>query len=552
MKKLTAICLAVLMLALPVLGCAATSGELVGNARDAGMPLKTTVTFTPADLTDILDEEIATVYSDLLNALSLEVYQNGSEGRLSVQLSGNDVLTLAGAFSGDTTFLNSNFLGSRSIAVDADEWQPLLERLVDLLEDAGELDEEEAALARVQLAGMFSGEAVVQMDAENAFADVDWTPVIDLMTGLMADRGETETVTEQPADCDKAMTRATLTLTGEDMVKIYRLAADCIRKSANAMAYLDMQLASTDMTAEELFTEFISAMEETCEEISMTYVLTMYMALNGDLVSMDVDTTMTDGDVMVKIPLTYRRLTGEQGVTHTMSLRCAAEDAEVMTMDLLYLDADPVGMITFALKVDGGDDLTLLVDADAVFDDRNVDASFKSEYTEYDETVAINLTLLSLNEENTSSTDVNLQVIADDEEIGITLKLNGEQTPGDTTAGRQGGMSLTFDVDGVDISLEGDYTTQTESGANSVRRETNANVGMTVMGMELPLCSVKAVTENCDALPFLADSECVHPAAMSDEELGAYAEDIASAAQIAVLTVIQYLPTSVLAMMMGN
>lgn len=75
MKKFAAICLALLMLALPVLGCAATSGEMISNARDNGMPLKTTLTFTPADLSSILGAETAAVYSDVLNALSIELYQ---------------------------------------------------------------------------------------------------------------------------------------------------------------------------------------------------------------------------------------------------------------------------------------------------------------------------------------------------------------------------------------------------------------------------------------------------------------------------------------------
>ena len=178
MKKFAAICLALLMLTLPVLGCAATSGEMISNARDKGMPLKTTVTFTPADLSSILGAETAAVYSDVLNALSIELYQADDQGSLSAKLSGKDVLSLTGAIKDGTTYLNSNFLGSRSIAVDADEWQPLLEKLVDLLAAAGEMDEDEAALVKAQLAGMFSGEMAAQMNAEDAFADVDWTPVI--------------------------------------------------------------------------------------------------------------------------------------------------------------------------------------------------------------------------------------------------------------------------------------------------------------------------------------------------------------------------------------
>ena len=551
MKKFAAICLALLMLTLPVLGCAATSGEMISNARDKGMPLKTTVTFTPADLSSMLGAETAAVYSDVLNALSIELYQADDQGSLSAQLSGKDVLTLSGAFRDGTTYLNSNFLGSRSIAVDADEWQPLLEKLVDLLAAAGEMDEDEAALVKAQLAGMFSGEMAAQMNAEDAFADVDWTPVIDLVTGMLKKKGTVAEVTEQPADCDKAMNKVTVTLDGEDMVKLYSTAADCIRKSDSAMAFLDKQLESAEMTAEELFTEFIDAMEEACTEMTMELLVTEYMSLSGDLVAMDMDMTMTQDDVTVKAPLVYRRLTGEQGVSHTVSIRCSADDVPVMTVDLLYLDADPAGMVTFKANLLDGDD-KMQMTADAAFDDKNVDASFKMDVTEDGESVVMNLSVLSTNEDNKSNTDVKLSVNGGGEDVSIALKLDGEQTPGDTTASSMGNMSLSMDVDGVEMALNGSYTAKAETGADGVRRETNADVGLTVMGMEIPLCSVKAVTESCDAMASLAEGESVHPAAMSDEELTAYGEEIVTDAQTAAMVLIQNLPTSVLQLMMGN
>ncbi|MGN0971080.1 MAG: hypothetical protein ACI4OY_03925 [Aristaeellaceae bacterium] len=551
MKKLAALCMALLMLALPVLGCAATTGEMIDNARDAGMPMRTTVTFTPADLSDILGTEAAGVYSDVLNALSLELYQADDQGSLSAKLSGKDVLTLSGAIEDDTVYLNSNFLGSRSIAVDADEWQPLLEKLVDLLAAAGEMDEDEAALVKAQLAGMFSGELAAQMNAEDAFADVDWTPVIELATSLFDEKGAMEEVAEQPADCDEAATKITLNLSGEDMVKLYKTVADCIRKSDSAMAFLDRQLASADMTAEEMMTEFIDTMEEAFTELTTEMPLTMYLSADADLVAMDMDMTMSDDDVTVKLPMTYRCLTVEQGVTHTLSMTCSAENTDVLTMELLYLDAEPAGLVTFELTMDDGEDKVEMT-ADAAFDDRNVDASVKLDATEDGESVVMNLSVVSTSEDNKSNTDVKLNVNGGGEDVSIALKLEGEQTPGDTAASSQGSMSLVINADGVELALNGSYTTEAETGADSVRRETNADVGLAVMGMEIPLLSVQAVTENCDAMASLAQGDSVHPAAMSDEELSAYGEEIATDAQTAVMVLIQNLPTSVLQLMMDN
>ena len=44
----------------------------------------------------------------------------------------------------------------------------------------------------------------------------------------------------------------------------------------------------------------------------------------------------------------------------------------------------------------------------------------------------------------------------------------------------------------------------------------------------------------------------MHPAAMSDEELSAYGEEIISDAQTAIMVLIQNLPTSVLKLMTSN
>ena len=551
MKKLATLCMALLMLALPVLGCAATTGEMISNARDAGMPMKTTVTFTPADLSGILGTEAAAVYSDVLNALSVELYQGEDQGSLSAQLSGTDVLTLSGAIKDGTTYLNSNFLGSRSVAVDENEWQPLLEKLVDLLVKAGEMDADEAALVKAQLAGMFSGELAAQMNAEDAFADVDWTPVIELATGLFAEKGTMEEVAEQPADCDQAATKITLNLSGEDLVKVYSTVADCIRKSDSAMAFLDKQLASADMTAEEMMTELIDALEEALTEMTMEMPMAVYLSADADPVAVDMDVTMTDDDVTVKMPMTYRRLTVEQGVTHTVSMTCSAENSEVLTMNLLYLDADTAGLFSFEMKAEDGEDKVLMT-ADAAFDDKNVDASLKTDVTESGETATLTMTLVSTGEENKSNTDFNLKVIADDEEVGVSLKLSGEQTPGSTYASGQGSMNLGISISGVEMILAAGYDTVAETGENSVRRETNADVSLTVMGMEIPLLSLKAVTASCDAMASLTEGESVHPAAMSDEELSAYAKEVLTDAQTAAMVLIQNLPTSVLQLMMDN
>ena len=124
MRKLTALLLTLLMLALPAMSLAATN---------------VTVTLSPSeDLAAMLGDEVGGIYRDMVNALGVTGYKDaeGRQGGVALLLNGTEAASFDAAAKDDTLYLKSNFLGDKVLAVSAEEWEPLLGRLIDLLATA--------------------------------------------------------------------------------------------------------------------------------------------------------------------------------------------------------------------------------------------------------------------------------------------------------------------------------------------------------------------------------------------------------------------------------
>ncbi|MGN0779115.1 MAG: hypothetical protein ACI4MJ_08215 [Aristaeellaceae bacterium] len=546
MKKMFSMLLALLMLVLPVLGCAATTAEMVENA---GLPLQTTVTMQAADLSALLGEEMGAICADVINALGLEIYQADGRADVSVKLSGADALTLQCEGKDDTFYLSSNLLGKRVAAVAADEWQPLMERVLDLLVAAEALDQAEADTIKEQFGSMMNGGAVGGMlSAAEAFEDVDWTPLVKLIAGVEA---KTEAATEQPADCDKAMTKMTVTMTSEYVAKFYATIADCLRTSEKGMAFLDAQLAGTGMTAEEMLTQMVSTMEQAVQSMEPV-TITGYASLTG-VVAMDIPMTMAVEDETVAVPFTYRRLTTEAGVSHTASMPWTLNGENLLNMTLNYVDGDITDTLAFAWTMEPDEDNKLLLTVNAVFDEQHVNADASMDFTADGDTMNLALTLTSAQEDNKANLALNLNLQNNGMPATVVaLTMDSEETPGDVTAQSKGNLSLAVTMSGATMGLKGSTATTAQTEDSKVRSETVADIAILLMNQELPVLTVNAVTESCDAKASLAEGTTVHPATLTDEELTAYSEEIMEAVQTALMLAMQNLPTSVLMMMMGQ
>lgn len=554
MKKLTALLLALLMLVLPVLSCAATTDEIMANAKASGKGTRTVVTFVPGDLTMFLGAENQAIYSDVLGALGLTVYNNGKDGGqggLAVFLQGNEVLNADVAVDDAGTFyLKSNALGSDTIAVNTNEWQPLLEKLIDLMTAAEAFTASEAAELKAQLAAVFAADGAAIPTADKAFANVDWKPVETLMTELMAS-AVTEAVTEQPEGCDRAAAKVTMTFKPEDVVRLYQVLADCLKADADAMAYLNSEFASSGMTAEDFLTQMVEAVKEasaSMEDIPAVY----YVSVAGNIVRVDAQINMDMEGEKLTMPIVYTRETLEQGVMHTVKGTADVNGAELMVLNGTYMDAGDAGLVAGNITMTPDEDDKMVLTADCVFDDKNVDFSMDIKVTESGTEQQIGMTLVAAETDHTTDVKFNMNVTADGENMSIGVNAKDEQTPGETSASGKGSLEMTITAFGVTLSLVGDYTTTAEATAEGAKKDTACDLKLTVLGMEIPLLSINMATETCEPHDSIVSADAVHPAAMSDEKLEAWGAQVAQSAQIALITVVQNLPASVLQLLMAQ
>lgn len=552
MKKLTALLLAMLMLALPVFGSAATTTDLRKTAQSEGRPLTSIVTFEPADLSAMLGEEANTLYSDILNALALKVYTNGivsDQIGLDVLLQEESVFNVDLAVGEDGTFyLNNNFLGTGSIAVAPDEWQPLLEKLVDLMAAANGMSAEEVAETKAQIASMFSGEMVT---AANAFADVSFDNVIAKATEI-ASKAQTTAVTEQPEGSDHAVSMVTISMTADDVMAIYTEIANSIRASESAMAYLT-SMTDGEMTADEMLDQLLAGIKEMITMVDGDVPMTMYMNAQGELVQASMDMTMkAEEQNVVKFAYAYNRLTTEQGLSHTLSMQGYQNDYHILDAGVTYLDAGEAGLVTAKMLFDFESDKALIA-ADAVFDDNNLDATMKFEVTENNEqTVVMDVAALYKNADNKSNTEVTLTATSEDETVGFALTANNEDVPGDKEASAKGDLTLSVTAEGMTVGLKFDYTDEATSAADYTSTAAY-NVSIEAMGVELPLLTAHVFTSSAfETEESVAAGEAVRPATMTDDELTAYGTQIAQTAQLELIELMQQLPASVLQLMMSE
>lgn len=553
MKKLTALLMAMLLVILPVLGSAATTGEIIDAAKEAGLATKTTVTFVPADLTAMLGTENAAIYTDLLNALGLVAYENNDANNqvgVKVTLQGKEVANFDFVRENGTAYVNTNFLGE-SLAVDQDEWQPLMEKLVDLMVSSDAMSAAEGKMLKEQIAAYFSGEATAVMPtASNAFEHVDWTPVTNKAMEILNAKGKISAVTEQPGTCDQAANVLTLNVNGDDIVAIYEAIANALRADVTAMNYLNGELAEEGMTAEDLLTGLLDGIKETMAKVEGDIPMVIYMSAAGNIVCMTFDVTMVQDAERIAVDFDYNRATIDSGVNHTVTLDALIDGAKIMDCGFTYLDAGEASLVAGEMIVEAdGEKLTL--NADAVYDEKNLDASFKLNMTG-SETVSMDVNILSKETDTTTDVDVTMNVLADGEEVGLSVKIADEQVPGDTSATGKGTLQLGMSSGGVELGAVAAYEAKAEKTADGAKRDTVCDVKLSVMGMELPLLTINASTVTGQPEASIASADAIHLADYSDEQMTAYGQQVEGTAMVALLGIMQNLPQSILMMVMGQ
>lgn len=526
MRKITALLLTLLMLALPVMSLAATN---------------VTVTLSPSEaLASLLGDEVGSIYRDMVNALGVTGYKDaeGRQGGVALLLNGTEAASFDAAAKDDTLYLKSNFLGDKVLAVSAEEWEPLLGRLIDLLATAGGLAEEDVQQMKAELAAAMAGGLSQSVAPELTEADIlalDWTPVIEAAMPA-AEKAEVAEVKEQPEGCDAASQVMTMVLTSEDIAAVYQAMAQVMRSSDAVMAYLDTTLAGAGMSGAQLLDAMVEDVKTATVNMKDATVI-VYLNDAGDVVCADMPVEIADEDETVKVAASYKRLTDENGVNHQFSMPMTVDGEQLLAFDLAVLDAGDAGMITLNANLADAMELT----AGGVFDNENVDITV----TMAADDMNVEVKVVGSKE----ATDFSLTMDADG--TVIALSIANATTVNEQETVRTGTVNLGVTEQGATVGLLGSYaaSSATDGSADKVVCE----LGVDMMGNQLPLVTVMVdVDRTAEAKASIVTEDAIHLAQLSDEELNALGAEIAQTAMNQAIALVQSLPESVLSLMMAQ
>ena len=494
MKKLTAMLLALVMLALPVLGLAASPAEMLEEAVNAGRPLSGKVAFDFGSFPG-LDQETATIIDDLLNALGITYAQNGNQTNFALTLSGQDAITFAAASDETDTYIKSNLLGSKALAFNVEEGAVALGYLKNLAVASGMMTE--ADVAQVEAAIAQASVPATTAEAE----EIDLTGFIATVAELALKATTTE-VTQQPRNSDDAVTVTKVSFTGEDVAKLYKSIFEALKDNPDFVSLLNslgsMMNNGEEVTAEEL----IAKLPEFADQIGAMVVgeipVEIYMDEAGEIVygiaTVNMKGENNEGvESTVTVDMDYARLTINNGVTHAINTIAKDNNGEGTSVSINVMDTDTVtsANVGLAAIANGVAEPVLAVEV-------NVEKEYGETESEEDIDIDVTITDSESKEEFTFSIEVE-------------------------TEAKKVGEDVTYESD----------------------------MDLYIMGLEEELLCIKVKQETGTAPASIATADAVRPGQMTEEEFNSYlTNDLANNAMIALMGAMQKLPTSVLMLFM--
>lgn len=492
MKKLTALLLALLVLALPVMGMAASPDELFNQAAE-NHAYTTNGVLTWGN-TSLLDDDTQSLVKDMVDAISFTRSVQENQTDFALKLSGADVLTFSTASEDEDTYILSNLLGG-TVAFNGAEGQVIVDYLMKYAVSSGMMTEADAAELKASIQ-----QATEQ--TETAAADVDLssfdTTAITAWTEKLLSSVTIEEVAQQPKNSDPAATVISFTLTGEDMTELYTLVFDALKDNEAFMAGLasaNLTMNGESVTADELIARLPELAKQIGDAVQGDIPVNLYMDAEGNPVYGDVVMTMkleNEGNTeTITMGVDYARLTVADGVTHAVNLVAvddtvtgAAFSVSVLNGEKLFTINAGIGSVT-----DGVTETIMGLDVNAQKDYGDTEAKL--------------------------DVDAVLTIIDDGAEIPVGIKL-----------------VKTAKLDGENAAYEGD-------------------LDLLLLGEKVLCLQMAAATG--EAVPTIVTADAVRPGQMTEEEFNAYLEnDVMLALQTALINLIQNLPTGVLSLLMGQ
>lgn len=304
MKKLLAVLLSIMMLAMPLTSMAENS------VWDNAARQETTITIhnLNADLVAALggDDTTMAAINDLLAALSLTGYQQGDEAGFDLNLSGKSVLGMASlttaAEENQLMYVSSALLGG-VIAVNSKDVEAIKEKaLRATMKMSGQSDEEiDKAIeeSKEQLSGNAEYTALMEASANlssmteeqlmEELTQADTTAFMTMMNEILSG-AEMAEVTEQPGDCDAAKNYVKVTVPPEKIAEMTKALLEMIHSVPSIGAYMDALFSAADTSWDDLLKELDEA-DLYADDIVYEY----WMTEAGELVRMTASVKINNG-----------------------------------------------------------------------------------------------------------------------------------------------------------------------------------------------------------------------------------------------------------------
>lgn len=325
MKKLLAVLLSIMMLAMPLTSMAENS------VWDNAARQETTITIHDlnADLVAALggDDTAMAAINDLLAALSLTGYQQGDEAGFDLNLSGKSVLGMASlttaAEENQLMYVSSALLGG-VIAVNSKDVEAIKEKaLRATMKMSGQSDEEiDKAIeeSKEQLSGNAEYTALMEAAANlssmteeqlmEELTQADTTAFMTMMNEILSGEEMAE-VTEQPGDCDAAKSYVKVTVPPEKIVEMTKALLEMIHSVPSVGAYMDALFSAADTSWDDLLKELDEA---------------------GELVRMTASVKINNGgEEPLPISFTMTRNTADGVATWLVTIKSAEDTAATLT-----------------------------------------------------------------------------------------------------------------------------------------------------------------------------------------------------------------------------
>ena len=359
MKKFLAMFLALLMLALPAFSLA--EGDFISEAVENGRMVERSTTFT---LSSTGDETVDQILGELLNALSVVTYwQEGDapQGGLHLNMNGTDILSVDFAAANEMLYLKSDLLAGDTVVFANGDEQGITENILGTLVAMGIMSEEDANEARAQMTTALSGaqNPMADVDVEAILAGFDFSALEAFGEDFAAKVTEGD-LSGLPEGSDPAIMAVTMTLTAEDIVKVYDILFDAMRGNPAFLEMLNTMVVSVNdqpMSAEDAIDEMKNQVDTQLPGmIEGEIPFTLYLNGDDEVVAAVIDFTMKataeEGSEpeAIKVDFDYWRHTAEDQVNHAVVYTLAGESVTAKATADIVTKADDVKSVVVTIQ----------------------------------------------------------------------------------------------------------------------------------------------------------------------------------------------------------